>query len=538
MKKKSLVFYGLLASMFLLDNCSNADDQLITPDQNALSSETTVLTPFGEIEKSKVRRIENGNALKFDGNSIIEFEISSDKVINRFAQPSPQPIGNGRTNTNNPGSNGNLIASRQINTSVSGLTYFSSTFSVPATPPPGNNETLFYGNKVAFNQGYLYSALQYGLSAAGGSGYWSVTNWFYDNAGNVSYMPLVTNLTPGTSLESVTSLSGGVWTSSFTGYANSYSVSGVTLQTNPFYNYFSGYPVSAKAYPSQYGVAFTNVLVKTGGTIPSNVLWLDAICSNCYNFGAGSTALYVVSPPYTYLDMISSTSPYCNPCENDLVYNYIIPPANVAFAQGGNFPISLTWSPTSGAQSYEIGYTIKEANGNLIHGIASSASTSYTFPFSAGQYCGNLLSAQVRSKYPGITTEWSAFGLTNPTSVMIGAQYTSNTTLTFQYSSGQFSVSSNYPIADQLTIGGSVKGYTGTTCSGGATDSDNFSTTLAPCSTGYSVITNGLSCLDKKYVFSPVTINGTTYTNGSTATINGHAYKIVIIASSCTAYPC
>jgi hypothetical protein len=523
-----------ICAILLVGSCTKdaANKSASGPSLN----DETVVTPFGVIAKEKVYQIQPGNALNVKGNHVTEINRASGEVVMDFGENPEKKSQNSnlRVATNGPNFSNGIIVD-YVNSFATGYTYFASNFSVPTAPTQVNAETLFYGNFAFFNEGTVVSALQYGGSAAGGGEYWALTNWYFDNAGNVSFQPLSTSIAPGISLQSIISLSNGVWTAAVSGYSNGLSISGLTISqsNNPVGIYFGGYPKNAGAYPAQIGLRFTNVVIKAGSTTMSGINWLDGQC--------GASGIWPVNQ--NFATELRNPNWDCNPCELDMAYGSVQQPTNVSFVGSGSYPATLNWTACAGAVSYDIGYSVQTANSNLINAVGSSTSNSYVFPFSNGQYCGAQLSAVVRANYGGITSAWSCpegvcCGGHPVDLVTIQGPYTAGTTLTFRYASGQFSVSSNYPIADPLTIGGFVAGYTGTTCTGGIVDSDSFSASMAPCSQNFSVVTNGLSCIDKRYKFNYATINGNNYGNGATVTVNGHAYKVVIIGSTCSAYPC
>jgi hypothetical protein len=122
-------------------------------------------------------------------------------------------------------------------------------------------------------------------------------------------------------------------------------------------------------------------------------------------------------------------------------------------------------------------------------------------------------------------------------------------TYTIDYSAGQYYISTPLIGCSTLTFSGAaVNGWTSTTsCSGGAVESDSMPSFVVNGSTdpdrgGYSGSINGstpLTCTSKKFkTATSVIVNGVSRTNGSTFTINGANYKVIINHTSCSNYPC
>jgi len=377
----------LIISLMLLSSCT-AD--LTKPKvQSVLTNEGTVLTPFGQMPKSMVHTIENGYSVKEIDNHLMKVETSTGKAVENFGEvmSSKNLSTAAKIDGNDPGSNNQIVWAQTGNYYNLNVTYLSTTWIVPLAPTTINGETLFIFCSIGNGSDTFYQpVLQYGVSAAGGGEYWSIANWYYNGTQIVS-SSLITNISPGTSLQGVLSLTNGSWTSSFTGYSNSLTASNGNF-VGISYERLSGYPMSAGYYPDQYGVAMIGIQIKSGSTYLPNGFsggWL------------GTHGEFFTAP-------INSSANG----EIDIFFRSAGTPSGLYIANGG-YPITLTWNGTYGALSYDISYSVQDHSGHYTYYNGTSTSTSYTFPFTNTTCKGCELVPKVRAHYTGgVVSNWSA----------------------------------------------------------------------------------------------------------------------------------
>jgi hypothetical protein len=124
------------------------------------------------------------------------------------------------------------------------------------------------------------------------------------------------------------------------------------------------------------------------------------------------------------------------------------------------------------------------------------------------------------------------------------------TTITADYTAGKYTVSTDAPPIDAINMAANgllVYGYTGTTCSGGAPDSDNWRGGSLGCGS-QSIIqaSNGLGCQDHRFkIQNSIYINATQYSSGGSYQViytnqphTIRTYNIVINHTACSTYIC
>jgi hypothetical protein len=118
-------------------------------------------------------------------------------------------------------------------------------------------------------------------------------------------------------------------------------------------------------------------------------------------------------------------------------------------------------------------------------------------------------------------------------------------TLTVDYQSGAYSLSTNQVIYNTKFGGCLVKGYSGTSCGGSVLDSDNIVyTSPGKGGTNFNVDMGGLTCSDRKYVVSNrITINGINCLGGTITYVTDPqgvttAWNVVVRHTTCSPYPC
>jgi len=102
------------------------------------------------------------------------------------------------------------------------------------------------------------------------------------------------------------------------------------------------------------------------------------------------------------------------------------------------------------------------------------------------------------------------------------------TTLTFTYNNGRFIVTSNYPVADNLSISGNIKAYSDS-CLTMVGKDGIASNTMNACTTSFSSAPNpNMSCSAVNYKYTFAEVNGTTFSSNGVAIVNGHSYNVVV----------
>lgn len=255
----------------------------------------------------------------------------------------------------------------------------------------------------------------------------------------------------------------------------------------------------------------------------------------------GDAEIYIVVPAGAYngvVRLVNSDNSYAQ------ITNYIVGPA----------PTITSFTPTWGA-----GGTTITINGTNFVGpnlafwmyndnwgtITSSSPTQIVGTVGAVIPPYYTTEIVVRNAYDNVTsTQFYNYTTTTttaaPTTTTTTTTLTPNVTLNISYSSGQWTASLSAAVGSALTLSNlMVLGYTTTTCSGGAVDSDAISLTIPAGSLSATQTSNGLSCIDKKYKFSgQLTVNGTPHANNAAFSVGSQTVTVKWSTSTCSAYPC
>jgi hypothetical protein len=143
--------------------------------QQSVQHGTKVLTPFGYRDSSDVHRVLPDYELTImeDGHIRMQNPRTGDYVD--FEEPESVPQG-----TEPFTDNGWVTYASWLKRGGSPISYFDTTWSVPAPPSTYNGQTIFQFNSIEPRNGnaILQPVLQYGPSAAGGGEYWAIACWY------------------------------------------------------------------------------------------------------------------------------------------------------------------------------------------------------------------------------------------------------------------------------------------------------------------------------------------------------------------------
>jgi hypothetical protein len=175
-----------------------------------------VLTPGGWRPKSVTHALEPGHHVSGKGGRIRIVRTATGEVIKDMGKASKKNrFGGTGSGKKSPGKSPNIPDNAWIensqwtNTSGKPIVYFKTKWVVP--PPPAKNDGqvifLFNGLQQTPSGPYiLQPVLQWGVSAAGGGNYWSVTNWYVDGQSGQAIWGALAKVKPGHVLEGIMTL--------------------------------------------------------------------------------------------------------------------------------------------------------------------------------------------------------------------------------------------------------------------------------------------------------------------------------------------
>lgn len=197
---------------------------LSTKQANQSDENELALTPGGWRPKSKAHFIEPGHHVSAKNGKLQKIHTASQQVVadygavekdkwteeNRPGKRSPNPGGAPYPD------NGWIINSGWSNTSNNPISYFSTEWVVPPAPASSDEQTIFLFNGLEQNgigavpvgPYILQPVLQWGVSAAGGGNYWSITNWYADGTGGTALYGTLVQVNPGDTLQGIMTLTG------------------------------------------------------------------------------------------------------------------------------------------------------------------------------------------------------------------------------------------------------------------------------------------------------------------------------------------
>ncbi|KAJ7668201.1 hypothetical protein B0H17DRAFT_1088145 [Mycena rosella] len=137
----------------------------------AAPSSDTVLTPVGYRASNTFHLIPEGGRVAHVGSDIHIFDKKGNVV--EIATPT--------TSTAAPVESNWVTYATWANNGSSPISLFQTTWTVPPAPTTWNGQTIFLFNAMASPAGdeMVFTALQYGPSAAGGGEFWSVSFWLF-----------------------------------------------------------------------------------------------------------------------------------------------------------------------------------------------------------------------------------------------------------------------------------------------------------------------------------------------------------------------
>ena len=276
MKTSNLIHLLVVALMASIISTGCRKDNSTNPAPASATTGETVLTPFGQVDKSKVHFIADGYKLSVVNGRLQKLESKTGKLVEDFGIVQPNDArfnlrnagrfsgngingggvsinGVGGTGAAEPGISGGgkpgisgggkpaatvsgwIADANWTNTNTSDpITYFTTNWTVPSTPANQSSQTIFLFNGMQdglTSTSYIIQpVLQWGGSAAGGGKYWSITSW-YVSSSQVFYGSLTT-VSPGTNLQGVMSESSGsgssyTYLSYFAGYSPVLEIEGI-----------------------------------------------------------------------------------------------------------------------------------------------------------------------------------------------------------------------------------------------------------------------------------------------------------------------
>ena len=176
-----------------------------------------------------------------------------------------------------PQKNGWAAYAHWYNTGSSPISSFTTTWIVPPAPATYHRQTIFLFNSIEPGSGnaILQPVLQYGPSAAGGGGYWTIASWYL--VGSNTYHTSLVSVSVGQSLDGVITLTGS--SGSAYNYVTSFTnVAGTTLTATGADQLvwatetLETYAVNSSSDYPQGSTVFSSINLKTSSGTPS-VTW-------------------------------------------------------------------------------------------------------------------------------------------------------------------------------------------------------------------------------------------------------------------------
>jgi len=292
--KHTSYYAAVLLAATIFAGCnkdSRAPKPTTTTSATTTPTDDMVLTPAGLMPRSQTHFIQPGTELRVFNGHIQQIESASGKMLNDFGAVSvtTDPIhSNLQTDAFNvePAAvNGWAAYTYWSNpTTTKPITYFATSWTVPAVPSTQGAQTIFLFNGMqdgeAASSYIIQPVLQWGSSAAGGGKYWAITNWFVSS--KQTFYGTLETVTAGTKLQGVMQETGTTgsnynYTSSFTGYP---AAANITVSNEPEAYWAAEtlevYSVKKAAqYPNQTSMPFSSIDILEGTTNPT-ITWTAA----------------------------------------------------------------------------------------------------------------------------------------------------------------------------------------------------------------------------------------------------------------------
>ena len=232
-----------------------------------------VLTPGGFRHPSLVHHVPNGHRARRRKQQLQIVHRSSQRIVRR-----QNLVQNDATEAPIPGlGTGWVTSASWLNPTGVAISQISTTWTVP--PAPANGDTgqtvfLFNGLQNPSRSNLLQPVLQWGVSQAGGGGFWSISNWYIDDSGQVCHSDCL-QVPPGQVLTGIVALgqeSGGLcsYTVGFNGYSfldlnvGGVDPSPVAVEVLESYN-LSG----CTDYPATPSTSMSSIFITAGGATPA-----------------------------------------------------------------------------------------------------------------------------------------------------------------------------------------------------------------------------------------------------------------------------
>lgn len=259
MKLQNRLLLAVLCASSIFTACNKMQEKT---DQTPTTQQTTnstdlVPTPGGMLPRSNVHLIENGYKLIKQNNHFMKVDTRSGSIVQDFGEITPAPAKRPGTQSSGPRTSGSAPGAELTswvtyaewdNTSTTPISSFVTTWAVPNQPTTTTDGQLIYifnALQDADSTEIIQPVLQWGVGPDGGGTYWSIANW-YVSGYSAFFSDIITNLSPGTSLQGILTLNGQnmdgtySYTSSFSGYSNPLTISegdesnGSTMPSLPF----------------------------------------------------------------------------------------------------------------------------------------------------------------------------------------------------------------------------------------------------------------------------------------------------------------
>jgi hypothetical protein len=344
MKILRLISYvAILFAALTISSCNKDAYNLkkTTPVQSsgsslaALRDSGMIITPLGPRKAADVHFVGNGYHLAYSKTGTLQrIENSTNKVMEDYGLQHPVVTDavtrNIKPNLNNsngsnkvntyaaiPGVNDGWITDAEWqNTSSQPISYFKTSWYVPAVPRTNDGQLLYIFNglqdSISETGHILQPVLQYGSNGAFGGNYWVVDNWYASCQTCAVYYGTASDVSSGNLLTGVmeeTGSSDGTYSynSSFLGFptSNQWPVTNVQELQYAFETLETYGTTQQSDYPPDLGVQMTNIELKTGSS-EATLSWLPedwvtnygqntVVVSN--NSPGGEVDLYFYSPP-------------------------------------------------------------------------------------------------------------------------------------------------------------------------------------------------------------------------------------------------
>lgn len=150
--------------------------------------------------------------------------------------------------------------------------------------------------------------------------------------------------------------------------------------------FLGGVPKTTGAYPPKYSIDIYDIDLHATTTYPT------------LSWSGSSGALG------EHIKAVNNTNKY-----GTVALCFYGNPSGLWYPGSGSYPLTLSWTGTFGAASYDISYTVYPQGGSPIIGNVNSATNTYVFPYAKYQYSGGTIVSKVRARYPGnVVSDWSS----------------------------------------------------------------------------------------------------------------------------------